>query len=46
MEDPATDASLFLLSYRTGEKADALATAGANTFVPLLVDFFTRQIAR
>lgn len=46
VKDPATDASLFLLSYPTSEKADALATAGANIFVPLLVDFFTRKIAR
>ena len=46
VENPTTDASLFLLNYRTSEKADALATAGANTFVPLLADFFTKQLAR
>lgn len=46
VENPTTDASLFLLSYRTGDRADALATAGVQTFVPVLADFFTTQLTR
>ncbi len=46
VENPTTDASLFLLSYSTEEAADGLATAGVQTFVPLLADFFTKQLAR
>lgn len=45
VENPTTDASLFLLSYATSETGDALATAGSQTFVPLLADFFVKQLA-
>jgi pimeloyl-ACP methyl ester carboxylesterase len=46
VENPTTDASLFLLAYPTSETADALAKAGSQTFVPIIADFFTKQIAR
>lgn len=44
VSDPATDASLFLLAYRTTDSADALATAGSKSFAPLLADFFSKQL--
>jgi len=46
VENPTTDASLFLLTYGTTETGDALATAGSQTFIPLLVDFFSKQLAK
>ncbi len=44
VNDPATDASLFLLAYRTRDSADALVTAGSKTFAPLLADFLSKQL--
>lgn len=46
VEDPAADASLFLLSYRTSEKGDALAAAGVQVFVQQLAPFFAKHAAR
>lgn len=46
VENPATDATLFLLSYATQESADDLARAGSQTFVPVLTDFFGKQLNR
>lgn len=44
--DPKKDASVFLFRYATKDSADALATAGAAAFTPLLIDFFREQLSR
>lgn len=46
VENPTTDATLFLLSYATKESADDLARAGSQTFVPVVADFFVKQLER
>ena len=46
VENPTSDATLFLLSYATQESADDLARSGSQTFVPVLADFFGKQLDR
>jgi alpha-beta hydrolase superfamily lysophospholipase len=46
VENPTTDASLFLLAYASSETADGLAKAGSQAFVPTIADFFAKQLAK